>query len=101
MYCQNCGKEIDDTAVVCRHCGVPRRGTLQADDNGGFGWGLLGFCVPVAGLVLFLTWKDTKPKTAQSAGIGALVSVSLYIAFYILLFGLTLLGALLSYEMMP
>ena len=22
MYCTNCGKEIDDKAVVCIHCGV-------------------------------------------------------------------------------
>ena len=22
MYCWNCGKEIDDKAVVCVHCGV-------------------------------------------------------------------------------
>ena len=22
MYCQNCGKQIDDKAVVCIHCGV-------------------------------------------------------------------------------
>ena len=23
MYCRNCGKQIDDKAVVCVHCGVP------------------------------------------------------------------------------
>lgn len=23
MYCSKCGKEIDDEAVVCVHCGVP------------------------------------------------------------------------------
>ena len=23
MYCKNCGKEIDDKAVVCPGCGVP------------------------------------------------------------------------------
>ena len=23
MYCTNCGKQIDDRAVVCVHCGVP------------------------------------------------------------------------------
>lgn len=23
MYCTNCGKEIDNKAVVCPHCGVP------------------------------------------------------------------------------
>lgn len=23
MYCRNCGKEVDDKAVACIHCGVP------------------------------------------------------------------------------
>ena len=46
-------------------------------DRGGFLWGLLGCCIPVVGLVLFLVWRDEKPKTAKAAGIGALVSVIL------------------------
>ena len=53
-------------------------------DNGGFGWGLLGCCIPVVGLILFLVWKDTKPKTSRAAGIGALVSVGIAVLFYIL-----------------
>ena len=53
-------------------------------DNGGIGWGLLGCCIPLAGLILFLVWKDTKPKTAKAAGIGALVSVGISILFYII-----------------
>ena len=23
MFCTNCGKEIDNNAVICVHCGVP------------------------------------------------------------------------------
>lgn len=52
-------------------------------DQGGFLWGALGCCIPVVGLVLFLVWKDQKPKTAKAAGIGALVSVGLTVLFYI------------------
>ncbi|MCM1089924.1 MAG: hypothetical protein NC092_12250 [Butyrivibrio sp.] len=55
-------------------------------DNGGFLWGLLGCCIPIVGLVLFLVWKDSKPKTAKAAGIGALVSVGLSVVFYIIYF---------------
>ena len=25
MFCKNCGKEIDDKAVVCPYCGVQTR----------------------------------------------------------------------------
>ena len=53
-------------------------------DIGGFKWGLLGFFVPVAGLVLYLVWKDFKPKTAKAAGIGALVSLIVGILIWIL-----------------
>ncbi|MFR2847242.1 MAG: hypothetical protein ACLTC4_08930 [Hungatella hathewayi] len=52
-------------------------------DNGGFGWGLLGFCIPIVGLILFLVWKGEKPKTAKANGMGALISVIIGVVFYI------------------
>lgn len=68
-------------------------------DNGGFLWGLLGCCIPVVGLILFLVWKDQKPKTAKAAGIGALVSVIIGVIGSILYFALiaVLIGASASY----
>ncbi len=42
-------------------------------DNGSFGWAVLGFFVPLVGLILFLLWKDDKPRSAKRAGLGALV----------------------------
>lgn len=88
MFCKNCASEIDDRAVICPHCGVS-----QAVDNGGFGWGLLGCCIPIVGLVLFLVWKDTKPKSSKAAGIGALVSVGGFVLMYVLLFLIGILFA--------
>ena len=35
---------------------------------------------------MFLVWKDTKPKTAKAAGIGALVCVGLYALIYLSIF---------------
>ncbi len=55
------------------------------NDNGGFLWGLLGCCIPVVGLILFLVWKDTKPKTAKAAGIGAIVGVVIGILIYVVM----------------
>lgn len=60
--------------------------TNVAEDKGGFLWGLLGCCIPIVGLILFLVWKDTKPKTAKAAGIGALVCVVLAVIYYIIMF---------------
>ena len=85
MYCNHCGKEINDNAVECPYCGGDTKnthnndyGTPYVSDNGGIGWGLLGCCIPLAGLILFLVWKDTKPKTAKAA-------VGISILFYIIM----------------
>lgn len=86
MYCTNCGKEIDDKASICIHCGVSTNNLSETTDKGGFGWGVLGCCVPLVGLILFIVWKDTKPKSAKAAGIGALISTICIILFYVLIF---------------
>ena len=64
-------------------------------DRGGFLWGLLGCCIPVVGLVLFLVWRDEKPKTAKAAGSGALVSVILTILIYVGVFVMSIATAAL------
>lgn len=96
-FCKKCGQEINDYAEVCIHCGEKQTTAPQVVDNGGFLWGLLGCCVPIVGLVLFLVWKDNKPKTAKAAGIGALVSVACTVVFYILYFILVFVFAAASY----
>lgn len=75
MFCKNCGQEIDDKAVICPHCGVSQKDDSSVSDSGSIGWGFLGCCIPIVGLILFLVWKDNKPKNAKAAGIGALVSI--------------------------
>ena len=77
----------------------PERGssTPPVVDNGGFLWGLLGCCIPIVGLILFLVWKDTKPRTAKAAGIGALVCVIAYVLMYVLAAVLGIGAALYAY----
>ena len=61
-------------------------------DNGGLLWGLLGCCIPLVGLILFIMWKDQKPKTAKAAGIGALVCVGINIVICLLMGILMVMG---------
>ncbi len=56
----------------------------NVQDSGSAGWGVLGFFFPLVGLILFLVWKDTKPRCAKSAGIGALVGVIVSVVFLII-----------------
>ena len=99
-FCRNCGNQLADHAAFCPNCGagqsvVPVQNTNASApvDNGGFWWGALGCCVPIVGLILFLVWKDNKPKTAKAAGKGALISVILGVVFYVLTFILAGVGA--------
>ena len=96
-FCKYCGAQIDDNAVVCTSCGVAQNTAPAVVDKGGFGWGVLGCCIPIVGLILFLVWKDTKPKTAKAAGIGALVSVILGVVIYIVTFALGFAGMAMGY----
>ena len=49
------------------------------------------------GLILFLVWRDNKPKNAKAAGIGALISVGCSILYWMLVscvgIGVGFLGA--------
>ena len=84
-YCKNCGNQIDDNAVVCPFCGAQQQAVINpAADTGSFGWSVLGFCIPLVGLILYLVWKDTKPVSSKQAGIGALVGFVLGILFYVI-----------------
>lgn len=90
-YCHQCGSEVSENSVICPKCGVQlkpfqNQSLSAATDTGGFGWGLLGFCVPIVGLILYLIWKDERPRTAKAAGKGALISVIFGVIFWVLYF---------------
>jgi len=87
-YCKNCGKEISDYAANCPECGAPQQQRQNVPnqsglDSGGFGWGLLGFCIPIVGIVLYFVWKDERPNTAKALIQGALISIAISIFFTI------------------
>ncbi len=78
MYCRNCGKEIDDLAVVCVNCGYSTTFAKQKsnpDDKPSKLFAVLGFFLPIVGLVLYLVYNDKEPKKAKSAGKGAIAGV--------------------------
>lgn len=114
MYCPNCNNQMNNRGnhYVCPYCGT-RMGNPQMHRHpqqhghqqnhqyapqqeppisGGarFGWGLLGFLIPLVGFILFLAWKKDYRKKAKSAGIGALIGFILHIIIVILVVVVTL-----------
>ena len=93
-FCPGCGTQVPEAAVrgiAAAHqaqtgqqdiygmnaaAGQPAPyGQANPLDTGSFGWAVLGFFVPLVGLILWLTWKSDRPKSAKMAGMGALISV--------------------------
>lgn len=82
-YCKNCGAQVAANDKHCPYCGAAQSNPAPASNNGyqaqnpndtgSIGWGILGFCFPIVGLILFLIWNKDKPNNARSAGIGALI----------------------------
>lgn len=38
MYCKNCGREIDDRAVICVHCGCPVDNRIYSSNDSRKEW---------------------------------------------------------------
>ena len=89
-FCTNCGKEINENQDICLNCGSfiekdNHYSNPVSNDTGSLGWAFLGFFVPLVGLILFLAWKNEKPKTAKKAGVGALIRVIITVVLYLVI----------------
>lgn len=98
MYCPNCKNQMIDhgNENICPQCGTkfykgcvnqgygqghnapPQPQKSTTIDSASLGYGLLGFLIPIVGLILYLIWKDEYPQRAKSVGKGALVAAILY-----------------------
>ncbi|MBQ2774654.1 MAG: zinc ribbon domain-containing protein [Clostridia bacterium] len=109
MFCKNCGKEIQESFKHCPFCGdevssaekpavntvpqqtAPQQPQEEVSNLGGmkvlgFFLGLFGPCTlitPIVSLVLYLVWRDDKPKTASA--IGRFTIIGLIVGFVILI----------------
>lgn len=95
-YCTQCGSEINENAVICIKCGCSVRGAIipagraDEEDTPSTGLAVLGFFIPLAGIIIFFVKKKTAPQKAMSCAtgvfIGSLVSTVLSIIIYIIYF---------------
>ena len=80
MFCRQCGKNLNQNAVICPGCGCAASGhTAQnaaaavpmPDDSGGIGWFFVGFLTGlvtgyILPIVLILIWKDQYPLRTKA-----------------------------------
>ena len=76
MYCKNCGRPVDENSLYCNNCGCKLDSNQSVPkDSSNFGYAVLGFFIPLIGLLLFLMYESKNPKRAKSAAKGALIGV--------------------------
>jgi len=99
-FCTVCGKQVADNAETCPDCGYVFPKSAQAspavNDESSFGYAVLGFFIPLVGLILYLMWKSTTPLRAKSAGKGALIGFIISTIFSII-YGVALASYLAPY----
>ena len=76
-YCQHCGQEVRENAVVCVHCGCAIGSANQTvknkEDKNSVGLNILSFLIPIVGLILYCINVNDKPIMAKGIGTWALI----------------------------
>lgn len=62
MYCEKCGSKNETNTEFCSSCGSKLNIELtntevNSKEKSTIGWGILGFVIPIVGLILFLSLK--------------------------------------------
>ena len=65
MYCKKCGRAVEEDSLYCNNCGAQINTTQNqniSEDSSSFGFALLGFFIPLVGLILFSYTRGRSPK---------------------------------------
>lgn len=79
MFCAKCGKEISDEAVVCTNCGCAVNGgktissAAAGEDIPNGGLNVLGFLIPIVGLIMYCVMHSQTPRKANQIGLFSLI----------------------------
>lgn len=85
-FCQACGAETRKEQEFCIKCGaklIRKKQLSSLNDNPSLLVNLASCCFPIVGLVLYLVWRDEKPRTAKSVCIWGVVGFVIISVFYI------------------
>ena len=79
MFCSKCGHELVDEAVVCINCGCAVNGVNSiskaavGEDTPNGLLNVLGFLVPLAGLIMYCVMQSKTPRKANQIGMFSLI----------------------------
>ena len=80
-FCQNCGAEINENAVVCVKCGCsinPANRVAEVDDSVSVGLVILAVLIPLFGVIYWIIKVKSRPRCAVSCAIAGIISWLIY-----------------------
>lgn len=92
IYCSKCGAPNADSAQFCEKCGnrlngsveeAPQQVSGQKSDQPNIGYNILGFIIPLVGVILYFSWKDKMPHKAKSILTWSAISAGIGFAYAI------------------
>ncbi|MDE6442322.1 MAG: zinc-ribbon domain-containing protein [Clostridia bacterium] len=94
MFCKNCGREINDSSVVCPHCGV-QVGKFNSDEHSeGNALAIVGFVfsflIAIVGLICSILGYNNAKKGAPYKNLAlagiiiSIVSMALYVVILVI-----------------
>ncbi len=92
-FCSKCGKEINDEAVVCIHCGCQTSKGAVSNNTDRPATGveiLLTVLWPILGAILYYVYKSNKPTASKQLN---KVSIISFLAWFAIGFLLSVLAA--------
>lgn len=101
MYCKKCGSLNDDKLNFCTNCGesLHENATKKPDGISNIWFGLLGFFVPILGLIFFVSYQDNNSKRAKASLKGAIIGfISPIVIGLIYVITVTVFAAYISWQ---
>ena len=107
MFCQHCGRQLDDNDKFCTSCGTQTPSATEPTsvyytpepsappaEEASAAWWWLGFVEPLIGLLLFFSLKKLLPAASRKVGKGALVGaiVGVVLSMVMSMFGMLIQG---------
>ncbi len=102
-YCSHCGEQLNDDVNYCPKCGLnvnqnnnfsknsmsnvyDSSKSYDESSESTFIYSVIGFFVPIVGIILFCIWNNEYPSRAKSAIKGTLIAIAVYVILFVLLF---------------
>ena len=91
MFCEKCGKEVNNEAVVCVHCGCSLKSTVDNTEASNVNnepldgvVKVVSFCFPIVGGILYFVHQNKAPQKSKDACHMALWGIGINIVLQII-----------------